>query len=238
MFGMTLQSLFAGLVLSPFLCVQSALAAPFISNLASWDGSQTIGSFGVGGSSTQVYGQEFIPTGAETVLNDFTFRLRATGTPINVRAYVQQFNPGADSSVGNILFTSAPVVSAAGAGFNVLSFTTGGVALVAGTTYVAYISGDGLANAQTTTTIALDFTPVASPNFGQFRFANNAAFSPVTGPPNAWGTSVNFGQAIFEANFSALSAAPELSGQTASLPFLAVAVLLSLVTGRRLKESS
>lgn len=107
-----------------------------IDTTTGWNGTSAIVAWGPS-AGTPNYGQTFT-VGADNVLDNFTFYLR--GDPFSFRGYVAQWTNG--PGIGPVLFQSAPV--ALGSSLQTYTFTTGGLGLTTGATYIAFVSAFGL----------------------------------------------------------------------------------------------
>ncbi|MFZ6692404.1 PEP-CTERM sorting domain-containing protein [Undibacterium sp. SXout20W] len=94
---------------------------------------------GGNGGNTTTYGEIFTAPSAATSLDSISFWLQGTGT--NYYYGVATWTGG---GAGSALFTSA-AVSGAYSSFTEVTVATGGLNLVAGQKYVAYLSSAGLA---------------------------------------------------------------------------------------------
>lgn len=134
---------------------------------------QTIGSGG--GSSiiywgkpdTQTYGQTV--TAVNSSLDNFSFWLEG-GSSLNYSAYVYAWDQGTGRATGAALFTSAAMAAPGGAGFNQVTFNTGGITVGVGSMYVAFLSTSGLAGSGQ---IAWESTGGDGYAGGAFVFINN-----------------------------------------------------------------
>lgn len=106
------------------------------------NGGGSISSFGY--TSTQTYGQTFLaPVNGDTRLDAFSFWLQGAGS-VNMRGYVFAWDAAGQRATGSALFTSGTFGGSANGGFQRLDVSTGGVNLVGGTQYVAFLSATGL----------------------------------------------------------------------------------------------
>ena len=204
-------------------------AVPVIDNRTPTPG--TVSPFGY-----SAYGQVFIPTGAETILDGFTFSLQKQpdyGT--SFQAFIQRFDTTTHSAAGNILFTSA-VFSTALGNYELEEFTfnTAGLQLASNTTYIAYLStallSTGFGGPTRMASVSHDPT---NPNLGNFHFVGGG-FDSSTGYANSW-NPVGSVQASFSANFSPPPAAgvPEIDASAATLPLAAAFIALLVTADRR-----
>ena len=201
-------------------------AAPLISTVAEWNGTDNAQFWGTTGSAT--YGQVFTPTGSELILQDFSIFADSLGNPLQYRAYVQQWNQGLNQAVGNILFTSSTMVLSATPGFNQITINTGGLLLSAGVDYIAYFSSSDVPQPNIPgSQMGWLTASSADPNAVGFRFSNSATtFNPVTGVSSPWLGTGSFDLA-FEAHFASIvTPAQEMEVGAALTPiFLSVALL-------------
>lgn len=192
--------------------------------------NSAIAPFGEGNTAT--YGQTFT-VGADNVLDDFTFSLLANNNPdaVDFRFYVANWD---GSKAGPILYESGNTTTS-GAGYQPYTFNTGGLALVTGTKYVAFLSASKLFDGSTgTANMGAGFANPDGPySGGEFVFYNNGSnFGLLT--TSAWdvtGTDPFWRQydAAFTAHFSPGGAAvPEPSSALLFVPGLAAFGLLKL----------
>lgn len=162
-----------------------------------------------GNPDTATYGETFSAPAIDTSLNDFSLFLNAGATG-PLEGYVGTWT-GAEA--GSILWTSAPVTATGDA--QTFTFDTGGLSLVAGNEYVAFISisGPGYDSFSGTTTMPIVDSGVIIPG-GGFVFINNGNDASQFTSGNGWadfGTSSGI-DAQFVADFgSGGPAVPEPS---------------------------
>ena len=128
-----------GLVVALF-CATS-VSAQQINNPGSGSSVGGFGSFGGGNGAD--YGQTFTAVAGFNQLDQFSFWFDSYGFPSNgaglqFRAYVAAFNP-ATPAAGAIYFQSALTTGVNGAAFQHFVFNTGGIAVTAGTKYLAFV---------------------------------------------------------------------------------------------------
>ena len=209
---------------------QAVVAVPVLSNAGGWNGSSAIGFFGP--PIVQTVGQVFTPTGPETQLDSFTFFVQS-GSQMTFNAYVQQFDTGTSSAVGNLLFSSGAISNTGAGAFDAVTVNLGGLALNAGTTYLAFFSTSSQSQAQTSASFG--FIPGAStPGLGPaYQNSNGTTFDVNVGAPNPW-TPSGGGELVFTANFSAAPAggAPELDPRGGGLAFCFVLLGFSSIAAR------
>lgn len=210
----------------------NAVAIPLITNVPDWNGFTTISTWGP--VTLLSFGQVFVPTGPETILDSFALTI-SSGFSFNYQAYVQQFNSTLGSTVGNILFESGVLTTDGTSAFQAVNVNTGGLNLIAGNEYIAYFSsseqtGTGSAS------MGFLFPPPPNPNLGSFHYAGGP-FNALTGPADPWLSPIG-GQVAFSANLSAGAAAvPELNERSATVPFLLLSGLCLILGGRRKTDS-
>jgi hypothetical protein len=165
-----------------------------------------------GSPNTATYGESFSAPLTDTTLNDFSLFLNG-GTTGQLEGYVGTWT---GSEAGTILYTSAPVtVTGASQEF---TFNTGGLSLIAGNEYVAFISISGANyNSYSGTTDM----PTSSGNLipgGSMVFINNGSDTSQFTSGNGW-MDVNFTplNAEFIADFS--SEAPPVPEPSSLLLF-------------------
>lgn len=121
------------------VCMTSiGIHAEFINtaSLPTWNGSAAVGTFGQ--PNTATYGQT-ITVGGDTLLTDFSFRVRTTQGTTRFAAYVMQWNSGLNRATGSILFDSGLMTNVAGPSFNTISAAPN-INLVSGLQYVLFLS--------------------------------------------------------------------------------------------------
>jgi hypothetical protein len=155
--------------------------------LASWNGSASVGSFGVGATAT--YGQTIKVWDGAAPMTGFAVEIGNCSAAVTVRGSVYAWD-GAKAT-GSSLFTSAAQTRAAGAGYALVSFDTGSLSLPAGE-YVVFASTSadqaGAPNSSCLWGILGNDTTYPD---GTFVYLNNGADT------SAWTTSnwaVNYGR--------------------------------------------
>lgn len=174
----------------------------------------TVGSFGQ--PNTATYGQTFALAGNHTLDSFSMFMSGEVFKPIQFKAYVYEWN--GSSATGAALYSSA-VQSFGGSGpgsHKEFAFSTGGVNLVDGKSYVAFVSTSGLFDG-VTSTARMPMAPSDAIGSGSFVFLNNGNdFSAVTNATwTAWDNDV-----WFKASYGA--------GGAADVPLPATLPLLGL----------
>ncbi len=112
-----------------------ALAQTSIDTITGWDGTNSIGSFGV--TNTATYGQTItVPAGASP-LNSFSFEIGHCGAPVTFRGLVYAWD--GSKATGPSLYTSAPQTLLNSSAFQLVTFTSGALALPPGP-YVLFAS--------------------------------------------------------------------------------------------------
>jgi hypothetical protein len=106
-----------------------------INTIPSWNGTNSIESFGV--TNTATYGQTITITGSTQVLQSFSFEIGNCNAAVAFRGEVYAWN--GTQATGSSLFESPVTSLSAGSGFQQVTFTTGGVSLAPGT-YVLFAS--------------------------------------------------------------------------------------------------
>lgn len=189
--------------------------AGVISTLSSWDG----GGLGIpfGGNNISTIGQTFTAQAGDTSLDSFTFWLDENRSPVDFEAYVMSWS--GDRASGDVLYRSS-VQSTANSGESVgmeaYSFNTGGVDLLAGQTYVAFLSTSNL-TAPTRGTAQVGYAGEAYSGGSLVFVPSRSSFDALT--TRSWVSRA--GDAAFVANFSE-SASESLSAHTPEPTSLAV----------------
>jgi hypothetical protein len=200
---------FVGATLSLGLIEYNPAQALTLDTAPSWDGSNSISRWGVMDTST--YGQTFTVTGPDNVLQDFSFQIGTTSSPIPFAAYVAEWNGGLTGNiVGSLLYNSGlQSFSNAGPGFSQVSFNTGGIQLNTGSKYVAFLSTSGFQSGQPISTTVFGGSFFGADDYadGEFVFYNTSNdFAPLLN--SNWETFGNFGDAAFKANLTSSNAVP------------------------------
>lgn len=165
-----------------------------------------IGRFGPTWTST--YGQTFT-VGSENALDSFTLYLGGMlgrSQAINFQAYVYAWN-GA-RAVGDAIFTSSlqTFTGTRGNAVQAFSFDTGGIDLVSGNQYVAFLSTAGIANRSESGVWMPTAGAFGSDAYsgGSFVYANIRNFASLTARDWDYAGSYGaFGDVQFKADFSA-----------------------------------
>ena len=163
----------------------------------------TVFQFGYPDSAT--YGQTFTVTGTDTVLDSFSLYVRGrysgAGT-VDLRGYIAAWD---GSKASSILFESATQTMNAAATQQEFAFNTGGLGLLSGSDYVAFLSISNL-GVQAESTFGM---PYAGDEIaGNFVFLNNGTnFGSLTS--SNWGTGfLGSSDAWFKASLSSSSVVP------------------------------
>jgi hypothetical protein len=118
------------------LLVGGRLSAVSIDTVASWDGSSFISSFGI--PNTQTYGQTVtVPVGLP-VLQSFSFEMELP-PPLAFRGEVYAWD-GTKAAGPNLFESDVTSTTTGGNVFQLITFDTGGIALVPGGVYVLFAS--------------------------------------------------------------------------------------------------
>lgn len=122
-----------------------------------------------GNPNTATYGERFSAPVTDTTLNDFSLFLNA-GSTGPLEGYIGTW---AGSEVGAILFTSAPV-TATGASQQ-FTFDTGGLSLIAGGEYIAFISISGANYSSFIGTASMPTASFGTIPGGEIEYLNNGS---------------------------------------------------------------
>jgi hypothetical protein len=123
------------LTLTLFVVFAASAHAQAINTIPSWNGSNFISSFGV--PNTATYGQTITVAAGSGPLNSFSFEIGNCGANVTLRGSVYAWD-GAKAT-GPSLFTSPAQTITNNNAFQLVTFTTGGITLPAGT-YVLFAS--------------------------------------------------------------------------------------------------
>ena len=205
--------------------------AQTISNLGSFNAAQSIEPFGA--PATATYGQTF--TAPAAYLYDFSFWLRNydNGGALLFNAYIGLWN--GNNVVGSPLWSGGPFAGTNSATPLQYQFNTGGIAVVPGQQYLAFLNASAFIVANPN---ALDFlrfsTAPAASLAGGFEYLNNNSNFAAINSPSGWNTGGDFGKdLIFVANFSPNG--PSLIPEPATMTLMATG-LVGLMAARRRKK--
>jgi hypothetical protein len=171
-------------------------------------GSQvgTVQPFGY--SNTATYGQTFTASGPDTVIDSFSLflgeRYSGAGT-LDLRGYLAVWD---GTKAGTLLFTSATQTMNAAGTLQEFAFNTGGISLVDGMQYVAFLSISDL-GLQDASTFRMPTGEVLAG--GDFVYENNGTNfnSLFTQPWDCNTGGCGWGDVWFKASFSSATAVPE-----------------------------
>ena len=184
-----------------------------------------------GESNTATYGQTFAVTG-DNILNSFSLYLTGlVANPVDFRSYLYEWNGSRATGAALFVSTDQQFTGSAYEKPQEFSFTTGGIALGIGKTYVAFLSASGLFN-ETYGTASMPFSGALGTdtlNQGNFVYYNNGNnFSLLT--TNSWSKSSGQDDVWFKASLSSTQV-PE----PASLALLGIGILGLGISRRRRK---
>ena len=143
-----------------------------ISTVPDWDGNQAGSPFGE--TNTATYGQTFRLYSAD-VIESFTFYLndRAGEDTIDFEAYIYRWDDVNNRTIGDSLFTSAPMTTTQAPGYEEFTVNTGGVSVSAGK-YVAFFSASNLFDGERgTSQMGLVAQSLSNYNDGDWVYMNN-----------------------------------------------------------------
>jgi len=185
------------------------------SSSPTWDGIQGYIDFGQGTTpsgkpSFATFGQTFtVPINDDTILSSFTLfvgKQNVQGsTPVEFNAYVMAWD--GSKATGSILYQSGKQVASTIAGYQPFDFITGGLSLLGGQQYVAFISTSnyptsGLGIVGTPTDPNNPSLPINPYSGGEFVYLSNGTdFNAIT--TSDWGTIANSDLA-FKATFTSI----------------------------------
>lgn len=145
------------------------------------------GVFYFGEPSIQTFGQTFTaPTNGDSRLDAFSFWMQ-DAPALNFRGYVYAWDGGTNRATGSALFTSAIMSGpSAGLGYHEVAVATGGVELVGGSMYVAFLSASGVSGSGQ---VGWELSPSDSYAGGEFVY-NGGGEDTAVWTGNGWGTDV------------------------------------------------
>ncbi|QDS94212.1 PEP-CTERM motif protein [Roseimaritima multifibrata] len=189
--------------------------AGIITTTTTWDGTSSISSFGELNSAT--YGQTFLVSGSDDVLDSWTFFLNDSQDPdfVDFAFYVMDWDAGTTRATGSVLYQSAAVSTSNNGGFGgmeAFTFNTGGLQLTSGNDYIAFVSATGLFDGSNGTASAGSLLDESVYADGSFFWQNNGNTAG-TWDTQGWSSNGNFGDLAFTATFSesGISPVPEPS---------------------------
>jgi len=128
-------------LLLTFASATTLSAQTTIETTSFWDGGTAVSEFGK--DNTATYGQTFTVPGSDNDLQSFSFFLGdlSAGNQLLFQGYVAEWDAGANRITGPLLYTSGVRSGpAVGTGFTRYDFDTGGLSLVSGGQYIAFLS--------------------------------------------------------------------------------------------------
>lgn len=201
----------------------SAVASLQIDTTSSWTGTSSTGQFNGSLGYARAAGQTFVVTG-DNILDDFSFFVEGPG--ILITGYVMEWD--GEKTSGPILYQSAPQITSpqiAPTDFVRHIFSTGGLTLEQGHTYVAFVDAGDIE--QFPFGFRVGFTSgrdaYASGKFFGSSFSADSFAELSTIPWNSRSTDPTYGDAAFIANFSSAIIPEPASFSTWALLFLSVA---------------
>jgi hypothetical protein len=197
-----MKNIFCGLTILAAMLIAAPTHASIIDTTTTWNGSDAVAPFGEPDRAT--YGQTF-SVGSDNTLDSFAFWLDDLNGPVfsvNFATYVMAWD--GTKATGPVLYSSSMTTTTNNGGqdgMERLDFSTGGLSLTSGDTYVAFMSASNFFNMEPGTAAAgfLDADVYAD---GEFVFLNNGDDSSEWTTED-WETSVvPGGDLAFVANFS------------------------------------
>jgi hypothetical protein len=160
-------------------------ADTLLNTYSSWNGVESFSAFGNQGDAT--YGQTFTVLTSDTTLANFSFWLQPVGSdPVAFTAYVAQWDAADGMATGPMLYTSSPqTLPGDSTSFTEFDFNTGGVSLVEGEQYVAFLN--------------------ASAEWGQTGYGDSSMAAMLSGATGHDSSTSHFVYDSNEADFSALT---------------------------------
>jgi large repetitive protein len=171
-----------------------------IDTVPSWDGEGSLQPFGE--SNTATYGQTFTVQEGSNVLQSFEIYLNDQTNPdaVDFAFYIMAWD--GEKATGSVLYESLPQTSAGADGFEKFTFNTGGLTLVPGQQYVAFVNAsnffDGLEGTAVQGTV-WSSDPYAGGSFVYFN--NGSDFGALT--TNSWDSFGGTTDFAFTAVFTA-----------------------------------
>lgn len=203
-----------------------------LTNTPAWNGSNGIGSFGEPGAAT--FGQTFTAVAGNTFMNSFTFHLKWNSDgDVKFNAYVSAWD-GAKIT-GPLLYTSVmntlPVGTSA---FQPFTFSTGSLALTAGSQYVAFLSAS-LHFDSVPDVAVFGWTFTESYSGGNFVWMDNGSnFGALS--ISSWNPVTNTDLA-FTMEFSPAGSGAGVVPEPSTYGLIGAMALLGLVAVRRMRRS-
>ncbi|WP_224407394.1 autotransporter outer membrane beta-barrel domain-containing protein [Afifella sp. IM 167] len=177
------KSLACGVALAT---LSAALGTPAwaIDTTSAWDGTNSIGSWGV--PNTATYGQLITATSTEARLTGFTFYLnKSSGTAPQYQAFVYQWDATNERIVGPALFTSAVMTAPSANAFTPVEVSTGSIALTPGQQYVIFFTTSSTTQGGNSSYIWGSLSDDDTYAGGNFVFQNNGSDFSLLGT-SAW----------------------------------------------------
>ena len=116
-------------------------ADAIITTVPDWNGSSAVSAFGYGASATATYGETITATDANKVLTSFTFEMKMPATT-TFRGYVYGWN-GSMATEQKFASSSDRHTILDNTSFEPSTFSTGGIELTPGLSYVLFASTTG-----------------------------------------------------------------------------------------------
>jgi len=117
------------------------LRAAVLSNIGSWNGSDSVFPFGP--PNTQTFGQILATPVTDTVLESWTFYMRQTFT-LHFQGELYAWDDVTHHAVGPNLWEGPDITTSNPGIFEAVTFNTGGIQLVGGSRYVLFASSSKL----------------------------------------------------------------------------------------------
>lgn len=204
--------------LSGILSDQAIDTTPF------WNGSNYIWPFGE--TNTATYGQTFSVPTIDNVLTSFTFFLDEYEGPdvADFAAYLMEWD--GTKATGSILYQSEPQSTDSVPGFQEFIFNTGGISLIPGAQYVAFLNASNFFDGEYGTAkmgYIADIGDIYSGagdvySGGSYVFFNNGSdFSLLTTTPWENFVGQGLGDAAFRASFQHSTSVPEPASRASLL---------------------
>lgn len=201
-----MKKFFAAMSLAAISIFSSYANATVIDTTSEWDGSTYIGHFGEFNSAT--YGQTFLVTGSDTLLESWTFYINdyVNDDYVDFVFYIMEWDSATTMATGDILYQSEDITTTNNDdndGMEAFIFDTDGLELESGSEYIAFISASSLFDNEAGTSVVGSMRDESVYEDGGFYWQNNGSDTS-TWDTETWYSSSDFGDLAFTATFSSV----------------------------------